>query len=518
MKITYRENERVDTIKELIQRSNHLYGNNIAYQYIDKDCIKDVTYKQLRDESIKVSQYLIANDLIGHPIAVIAPLSYEWMATYLGIVNCGGVAVLLDANLDEGELIEAIEKVETETVVYADCVSDKIESISHKNCKIQTAFGLGNKQISRINHCILYHNCINADLSNDLIIPEIDSDKLCTIVFTSGTTSGSKGVMLSHKNICASVLGGLSLVEFSSEDVSLSVLPINHMYELTCGNFILLYSGAKICINDELKNLRQNMIRFNPTVMFLVPLFLESFVKQIKHVAKNGQIPQFFGDKLKKLIVGGAPLDVETIIYVEKLGVKVLQGYGITECAPLISVNGDAYVKKESVGQVIQGGEAMVVDGEVYYKGDNVMQGYYKDTEATQAVFDGEWFKTGDIGTIDEDHFIYLSGRKKRLIITKNGENVQPEELENLIGRINYVEEVLVYTTGSSETITAEIYPRFQQIEQDHAETIYKQVIEEKIKEMNSTKQRYKQVGKIVYRDVPFEKTRTNKIKIYNAR
>jgi long-chain acyl-CoA synthetase len=482
------------------------------------------------------------------PIAIIGELSTGWMVSYLGIVNIQGIALLIDKELSVNDINEQIVRTGAEVIIYSNRCSKKVKELINLNKDIRCIIGIDVKiETDRVESLELNESLSCVDRQSNNVV--IDIDKTCTIVYTSGTMGKSKGVQLSHRNICTNVLGALSLVSFKSTDISLSVLPVHHLYELTCSNFIMLYSGGTICINDSLQHLSKNMKLFHPTVMFIVPLFIDSFKKNVKNEIKSRNkesaiklltnvgklllklhidirkiffksIIDSFGGNIKRFIVGGAPIDEESLDYFRQFAIDVIQGYGISECSPLVSVNGDICRKRDSVGKVIQGCEVKVIDGELCVKGTSVMIGYYNDEQATnEAIVDG-WFKTGDLGNVDEEGYVFIKGRKKRLIILDNGENVSPEELENVLRNIKYIAEIYVYDdiANQKHVITAEIYPDIQLIKEQRVEDSYRDMIKANIDKINHTLPRYKQIANIIYRDEPFEKTSTSKIKIINKK
>lgn len=544
----YFQTETLLSLRELIEHSSKLYGDNIAYKYIKDNFVVEMSYNELAMQSQDFSMFLLSKKMLSQTIAIIGELSTGWMVSYLGIVNVQGVALLIDKELSVNDINEQLVRTKVKSIIYSGRAAKKVKELINLNKDIGCIIGIDEKieidcmESLKLSECI----CGIGQQSNPVVL---DVDKTCTIVYTSGTTGKSKGVQLSHRNICTDVLGALSLVTFRSTDVSLSVLPVHHLYELTCSNFIMLYSGGTICINDSLQHLSKNMKFFQPTVMFVVPLFMDSFIKKVKNEIRNKKkeseikfltsvadkllklhidirrkifksIIDSFGGNINRFIVGGAPIDEESLDYFRQFGIDVIQGYGISECSPLVSVNGDICRKRDSVGRVVQGCEVKVIDGELCVKGTNVMQGYYNDEQATNEAFVDGWFKTGDIGNVDEEGYVFIKGRKKRLIILDNGENVSPEELENVLRNIKYIGEIYIYDDMANQkhVITAEIYPDKQLIKEQDVEDSYRNLIHLNIDKVNRTLPRYKQIANIIYRDEPFQKTSTSKIKIIDKK
>ena len=330
-------------------------------------------------------------------------------------------------------------------------------------------------------------------------------------MFTSGTTGKSKGVMLTHRNIAenATCLD----MKFEPKTVLLTVLPIHHAYCLSMDILKALYTGAIICINDSLMRVAQNIKLFKPNMILMVPLMIESMAKKLEDAAALP--PQIvkenvFGSQFQTICSGGAYLNPAYIDLFKKYDINILQGYGMTECSPVISINLLWENKVGSVGKLMPNCEAKTVDEELWIKGSSVMQGYYKMPQETADTLEDGWLKTGDLGYVDEDGFIFLTGRKKNLIITPNGENVSPEEIENKIGDNRLVQEILV--RDSEGVIEAEIYPDYEYVEKKGITDILAE-LQKIVDEYNSNAPLYKRVFKLKLREVEFEKNTTKKIK-----
>jgi long-chain acyl-CoA synthetase len=340
---------------------------------------------------------------------------------------------------------------------------------------------------------------------------EIEPEQLATIMFTSGTTGKSKGVMLTHRNIAenATCLD----MKFEPKTVLLTVLPIHHAYCLSMDILKALYTGAIICINDSLMRVAQNIKLFKPNMILMVPLMIESMAKKLEDAAAlPPQIVKenIFGSQFQTICSGGAYLNPAYIDLFKKYDINILQGYGMTECSPVISINLLWENKVGSVGKLMPNCEAKTVDEELWIKGSSVMQGYYKMPQETADTLEDGWLKTGDLGYVDEDGFIFLTGRKKNLIITPNGENVSPEEIENKIGDNRLVQEILV--RDSEGVIEAEIYPDYEYVEKKGITDILAE-LQKIVDEYNSNAPLYKRVFKLKLREVEFEKNTTKKIK-----
>ena len=340
---------------------------------------------------------------------------------------------------------------------------------------------------------------------------EPQPDQLCTIMFTSGTTGKSKGVMLTHRNLAENA-GSINM-DLPERMVLLSVLPIHHAYCLCLDVLKAISLGSIICINDSLLRVMKNIQLFKPEMILMVPLMIETIAKKLEDntllppkLVKNA----VFGKQLTKISSGGAYLDPSYIDLFEKYGITILQGYGMTECSPVISTTRPWNINKNAVGQLIDNCEAKTVDGELWARGSSVMQGYYKMPEETAATLEDGWLKTGDLGYVDEDGFVYLTGRKKNLIITKNGENVSPEELENKLGVERLIQEVLVRENKS--VIEAEIFPDYEYAKKKHIKDV-RAALQEIIDQYNLQAPPHKKIYSLIVRETEFAKTPSKKIK-----
>ena len=340
---------------------------------------------------------------------------------------------------------------------------------------------------------------------------EPQPDQLCTIMYTSGTTGKSKGVMLTHRNLAENA-GSINM-DLLERMVLLSVLPIHHAYCLCLDVLKAISLGSIICINDSLLRVMKNIQLFKPEMILMVPLMIETIAKKLEDntllppkLVKNA----VFGKQLTKISSGGAYLDPSYIDLFEKYGITILQGYGMTECSPVISTTRPWNINKNAVGQLIDNCEAKTVDGELWVRGSSVMQGYYKMPEETAATLEDGWLKTGDLGYVDEEGFVYLTGRKKNLIITKNGENVSPEELENKLSPNRLVQEVLVRENKS--VIEAEIFPDYEYAKKKHIKDV-RAALQEIIDQYNLQAPPHKKIYSLIVRETEFEKTPSKKIK-----
>lgn len=543
-------------LREMVDFSGQTYGDQIAFKDIQEDhSIREYTFSQLKKDTEAIGAFLLAQGYSGKHFALIGESSYQYVATYLAIVNWVGVIIPIDKELNDTDIIKLLEKGDCDIIFYSDFLVDDIKEIISRCPTVSTAIHIGSAD-----HRHLYPSLEDvidqgrAQLdSGEWVLPQtgIDPEKMCTILFTSGTTGANKGVMLSHRNLVTNAYASLSFIKLPK--VSFSVLPINHSYEFNVHVLCSIAGGMTLCFNDSIKHVKNNLNVFKPNMSLMVPMIVESLHKNIwKEAEKSGlkehlkygiwfsnlirkigidQRKTFFfpiidklGGNLEMIVSGGAPLNPALIKGMDDIGITVYNGYGITECSPLISTNSPLANRPGSVGQIAPLCEVRVGNanaegiGEIQAKGPTVMLGYYKDKEATKKTFteDG-WFKTGDLGYLDKKGFLYVTGREKNLIILSNGKNVHPEELEEkLINFIPYLKEVVVFApkddAGQDSMIAAEAF-----LDQDyvdaHGKTEATRQFEEDLHKLNHHLTSYKRIERFSIRDTEFEKTTTKKIK-----
>lgn len=500
------------TIREILAYAEEKFGADDAVRYkVGKNEIVSKTYTQLKEDSEAFSRVLERLGNRGNHVAVIGKTSYEWLVTYLGTVNSGSVAVPLDASLPADEVCELIDRADVTVLVADDCRMDVQEMAGQKCSKLQHIISM--QKENRGDTESDKRSSLSQLLKENrgVFQGEPKPDELCTIMFTSGTTGKSKGVMLTHRNMAenATCLD----MKIPEKTVLLSVLPIHHAYCLSMDILKGISVGAVICINDSLMRVAKNMKLFKPEIILMVPLMIETLARKLEDTAL---IPpaivkaKVFGKQLHTIYSGGAYLNPDYIDIFERYGIALLQGYGMTECSPVISNNVSWNIKKESVGKLFPNCEAKTVDGELWVKGSSVMQGYYKMPDETRETLQDGWLKTGDLGYVDEDGFVFLTGRKKNLIITKNGENVSPEELENKLSESRIVQEILVRECNG--VIEAEIFPNEEYVKKKHIKDI-KSELQKLIDDYNRSAPSYKRIYNLKIREVEFEKTTSRKIK-----
>ncbi len=546
------ENFRVLT-ENAAKKSPDTIAVSYREHYKDEKAI-DVTYAEMRDDIRNFGTKAAVAGLREKHIAIVGEATYMWVVTYFGLMSIGSVTVPIDKELPGEEIADIIKTAECEAVFFGNAACEKIAEIKGELPENMQYFAMGKETIDgavSIKDMISEGAKLYAEGNNTFYDYEIDPDKVASIVFTSGTTGKGKGVMLSQTNIVSDMTQGM--YNFAITPKTMMVLPPHHTFGSTVNLVGHLAQGATVYISSGLKQILNELQEQQPSHLVLVPLFVETFYKRIWTTAEkqgkagllrkmikisNGlrkvgidlrktlfkSVTKNFGGKLEMIICGGAALNQDIIDTFEAIGITILNGYGITECAPLISCNRNKLQKKGSVGTPIIGELVKIKDpdengeGEICVKGPNVMLGYYKNEEATKAAFDEEgYFKTGDYGKLDEDGWLYITGRLKNLIIFSNGKNVYPEEIETEISRIEGVSEVVVYageskTNPSREVIVAEIFPDEEVLEK-RGITDAKKYFEGEIEKINDRSVSYKAVGYVKIRNEEFAKNTSKKIK-----
>ncbi len=531
-------------------------GDRVAFKYPKGKEFVTVSYAEFAHMTACVAAGMKAAGLAGKRVGIIGETSPEWVATYLGTVAGGGVAVPLDKELALSEIEGFLSSVNAEALVYSASFNEKFAPAKQSHPTLKTFIPLEGEADDKTLPFADLLAMGNAEIENGYVLPERDHEALATMLFTSGTTGTSKCVMLAEKNTCACVNAACASVNFSEKDTLLSVLPIHHTYELAI-MLAALNLGAFIGINDSLRHLMRNIAEIRPTGLILVPLFVSTIYKRIMDKAKkagkdkllSGMIPisnglrrvgidarrkifasvhEAFGGRLEKIICGGAPLNPELVRKFDAFGIQICEGYGITECSPLIAVNPYFANKPGSVGPAVPHCEARIAatgkndqgfdEGEIQARGDNVMMGYYNNDEANKGAFteDG-WYRTGDVGYIDEDGYIHITGRMKSVIVLENGKNVFPEEIEEYLEDIGEIAEAVVVGRKAEDSdavlLTAVVYPNKEAFpEGTDKEEMYK-TIYGKLTELNKRVASFKKIMALELRDEEFEKTTSKKIK-----
>ncbi len=530
----------------------------ISYKKNPRDTeTQSVTYAAARDIIRNLGTEEIALGLRDKKVAIVGGASIGWIYSYFSLMAIGAVTVPLDKEMPAPDLAATIERASSYAIFYGAEIGGKLAHLK-ENTKAELYVCINGDPIDEgdlsLASLIEEGGKKFAAGDNSYYDYEIDPDRLATIVFTSGTTGKGKGVMLSQTNIVADMTQGMYLFDITPK--TLNVLPPHHTFGSTV-NYVGHYAqGSEIYITSGIKYLLNELKEQQPTHLVLVPLFVETLYRRIWTTAeKSGidkklktgmklsnalrkigidkrrsifaQVHETFGGKLEMIICGGAALNQDIIDFFDAIGITVLNGYGITECAPLVSCNRNEWQKNGSVGLPIIGEEVRIFEpdangeGEICVKGPNVMLGYYEEPEATAAVIDEDgFFHTGDYGKLDEQGWLYITGRKKNLIIFSNGKNVYPEEIETEISRIRGVLEVVVYAGESKanpekEVIVAEIFPDYEQLKNDGV-TDVKEYFDEHVKTANTRMAPYKKVGLVKIRKEEFIKNTSRKITRFN--
>ena len=498
----------VRTLRDIIRHGAEAYGSQTAFRYKVKKEIVDRTYLDVDRDSMAVSRMVESMGMEGKHIALIGTTTYQWIMSYFGIVGSGSVAVPIDAQLPADAVCELLERADVEMLVFDEIRRDVAEAVKEKCPSVRYILSMQAEEAADGVQSLSMLTALHAGEYEK----ELDGGQLATILFTSGTTGKSKGVMLSHRNL---VDNAVCLdMKIPAGTISMTLLPINHVYCLTMDIIKGLHIGLVICINDSIMHVQRNMKLFKPEIVLLVPLVIESIYGKLKDagslIPKKMVAKAAFGGNLRIICSGGAYLDPDYVDKFKEYGITILQGYGMTECSPVISTNLEWENKKGSVGKLLPNCEAKVVDEEIWVRGSSVMQGYYKMPEQTAETLEDGWLKTGDLGYVDEDDFVYITGRRKNRIILANGEDVSPEELENQRSRSALVKEILV--REKDKVIEAEIFPDYEYAKKKHVKDIQGK-LQELVDGFNQDMPVYKRIYSLIVRETEFEKTPSKKIK-----
>ena len=549
----------ITDLKDMLNRTKEIFKDKPAYKIKEDDGkYKIITHGQVREMVDALGTALTTLGLQGKRIGVIGENRYEWEIAYLAVV-CGiGTIVPLDKSLPENELKRLIERSEIEAIFFSKKYEETLEKMILQGVgKIKRLISMD----SEIHKDGIYSFSELIDIGNKLLKngnrtfldAKIDPEEMKIMLFTSGTTSEAKVVALCHRNLCANLMDAAKVLDINSEDRFLSFLPLHHVFECTIGFLLPLYRGSQISFCDGIRHMQENYKEYKITFAACVPAIFESMYNSIwKKIEKEGKkeevlklieeykddtmekrrevfkdIYEAFGGHIKTFISGAAPIDKNVIQGYRDFGINILQGYGLTETSPVVAVESEKFLKVGSIGTCLPSLEVKIFEpneegiGELIVKGPSVMLGYYGNEEATKEAIKDGWFHTGDLAKIDEDGFIFIIGRKKSVIVLKNGKNIFPEEMENLVNRIEGVKESFIF--GKSNKKDKEDIRIYVKIVYDknimklayNAETeeeIHK-AISEKIKKINEIMPAYKGIKGIVLTETPLIKTTTNKIK-----
>lgn len=550
---------KINDLKEMLNKTGNLYADRPAYKFkVEEGKYQIYTHKEIRDMINNLGTALINLGLKGKRIAVIGENRYEWEIAYLSIVCGTGIVVPLDKSLPANELELLIERSNIEAIFYTKKYSDIIQNIkfSEKN-KLKHLISMDNDEsfegIYSQKELIREGKKLIEEGNKEFLNAQINPKEMSIMLFTSGTTSKSKVVALSHENICTNLMDIGSVLDVTQEDVFLSVLPIHHVFECTVGFLFSLYKGAETVFCDGLRHIVENLNEYHVTVMACVPGIYERIFMMIrKKLEKQGKLEEILeneekyknssmqkkkevfkeihdmlGGKIKLLISGAAALDKTIEERYRLLGLNLVQGYGLTETSPVVAVGTNKYYKLGSIGKTVPSVEAKLVDvnddgiGELVVRGSSVMLGYYENEKVNKKSLQDGWFYTGDLAKIDEEGYIFICGRKKSVIVLKNGKNIFPEEMENLVNKIEGIKESFIFGKIQSNdennikinvkiVFDRDVIKDVYKVEKD--EDIYK-VLSKKIKEVNQTMPSYKAIRGMILTEEPLIKTTTNKIK-----
>ena len=554
--------EKITDLKDMINKSVEKFSDRPAYVFKTekKGEFKEITYKQLKNDIDSLGTALINLGLEGKRVAVIGENRYEWGVTYLAVVNGTGTIVPLDKALPENEIESLIIRSGVEAIVYSNKYNEIMNDLKEKkntDLKYFISMDLDESENGIISFKKLLTRGKELLENGDkrFIDAKINVEEMRIMLFTSGTTSKSKAVMLSHKNIASNLMDISSVLKVREDDRFLSFLPLHHTFECTTGFLLPLSVGASIAFCDGIRHIAENIKEYDITFMVSVPVLYENMCKKImKSIKDQGkgttvnvgmkvsnallkvgldirgklfkQVHDSLGSKLRLLVAGGAALDPDTEKTFNSLGINMVQGYGLTESSPVIAVEDDKYKKIGSIGKALPTLDVKIDKpneegiGELLVKGPTIMLGYYENEEATKETIDKEgWLHTGDLAKIDKDGFIFITGRKKFVIVLKNGKNIYPEELEILINKIAGVKECFVYGKPEDDgdyKISAKIVYDKEIMKEAYGveeEKDIKEKLWQEVKAINKTMPKYKYIKGIIVTEEELIKTTTRKVK-----
>ena len=555
----------VTDLRDMIYNSANRYKRRTAFKLKDeKGNVFKITYDNVKKDFENFATGLLNLGLAGKKIAVIGKNSYHWAIGYLAS-SCIGIVVPIDKELSVNDYTNYINVAECSAVIADDKQIELIQQnsnlLNYKSIKyINTDLNYNKKDTLSFKKVLMKGKILVKRGSTEFRDMEINPDDMHFLLFTSGTTGNAKGVCLSHTNICSDFMATCKMVKFHSKDSVLSILPIHHTYECTIGFLLVLYRGGRISYCDGLKYISKNITEYSPTTIVCVPLLLENVYKKIiknittslpdkykNKLPENAELVDIIkslpllvrkvvttkvhnslGGRIRLFITGAAAISPTIVEGFNSLKFRVLQGYGLTECAPLIAGSNDFFYRHDSAGMAIPGVEIQIDSaneegiGEVIAKGPNIMLGYYKNEEDTNKVLKNGWFHTGDLGYMDNNGWIYLTGRSKNVIVTKNGKNIYPEEVEYYLNDNPLISESLVmglnYDDDDETYVNAQIFPNIDAIKEYLQVSIptkeeISATINDIISEVNKKLPNYKHIKGFKIRDEEFEKTTTKKIK-----
>lgn len=502
-------------VLDILEESEKKFSEIRAVKWLKKKEIYEISYRTIMENVRAVRKGLSEEGFQGKHIALIGNSSVEWIESYLGIITGKNVAVPLDAMLPIEDLTELINRSDSEALFLNPKYQGFLERILVECPNLKKIWFLQEESLEfSVERAASFGELKEAGRGSKAASERPEARDTATIIFTSGTTGKSKGVMLTQENLASNVLS----VDFEAEPgtVILSVLPIHHAFCLVMDWLKGFSLGATVCINDSLMHMVKNMGIFKPEIILMVPLMVETIYKRLSSagplIPKKLVAAKAFGGNLRIIITGGAHLDPFYIDKFADYGIDIFEGYGMSECSPVISSNTPQIHKAGSIGKPLSNVEISFADGEILVKGSSVMKGYYKMPEETAETLRDGWLHTGDKGYLDEDGFLFINGRIKNLIILSNGENISPEEIENKLALGKLVGEVVV--TGENNGLTARIYPDQDVVGAKHmSEEKIRTELQAFLDKYNKSQPTYRQITGLVVRKYPFKKNTTKKIK-----
>ena len=553
-KINYFKTYEIEDLKDMLEKTAVKNSTKTAFKVKNSNGkIINKSYIDFKNDVQSLSTKLIEMGMQNQRIAVMGKNSYSWAISYLAATIIG-IVVPIDKEASKENVKEFLNVSNSKAIIADDKYLNEIFEFKSELKNETMLIDMQNtSKYTNLSDLIADGKKLIDDGNSEYENIKINPDEMKILLFTSGTTGNSKAVMLSHKNICSNIVSIASIVKVDNSTRVLSILPLHHTYECTIGYLLVVYGGGTICYCEGLRYITKNIQEYQPTFILCVPLLLENVYKKViktlksslpekytkdeskiidklpfylKGIVKN-KVKKSLGGKIKTFIVGAAAIKPDLVEAFFKLGIKVLQGYGLTECSPLVAGNNDFYYKAASCGMPIPNVEYKIDNpndegvGEIIVKGTNIMLGYYENEEATKNVLKDGWFHTGDLGYVDDEEFLYISGRSKNMILTKNGENIYPEEIENILNDDDLIEESLVIGTSNGKDdvqVKAKIFPNIEAIKEylgnkfPTKEEISK-ILNEAVKKANAKLPNFKHIKSFKIMDEDFERTTTNKVK-----